>query len=338
MSTPDATNRVADAPRRNWVDRFAPAAVLPYCHLARLDRPIGTWLLFWPCWWSLALAAHWQGNGLPDIWLMVLFGIGAITMRGCGCTYNDLVDREYDGRVARTRSRPIPSGRVSVFQAKAFLVFQALVGLAVLLQFNWFAVVLGAASLLVVAVYPFMKRITYWPQFVLGLAFNWGALLGWAVVTGGLHPAPVVLYIAGIAWTLGYDTIYAHQDKEDDALIGLKSSALKLGDRTTKMADGFLQGGDYRDRPRRLACRRRRGVLHRRDRGRGPCRLANRDARHQRSRPLPQAVPLEPGFRLHRLRRHRGGCPGAARLVRPAPAPAPYRPMPSCAGVTRASA
>jgi len=241
MSTPDATNRVADAPRRNWVDRFAPAAVLPYCHLARLDRPIGTWLLFWPCWWSLALAAHWQGNGLPDIWLMVLFGIGAITMRGCGCTYNDLVDREYDGRVARTRSRPIPSGRVSVFQAKAFLVFQALVGLAVLLQFNWFAVVLGAASLLVVAVYPFMKRITYWPQFVLGLAFNWGALLGWAAVAGGLHPAPVVLYIAGIAWTLGYDTIYAHQDKEDDALIGLKSSALKLGDRTTKWLTIFYK-------------------------------------------------------------------------------------------------
>ena len=233
MSTPD-TSRVADAPRRNWVDRFAPAAALPYCHLARLDRPIGTWLLLWPCWWSLALAAHWQGRGSPDIWLIVLFGIGAVTMRGCGCTYNDLVDREFDGRVARTRSRPIPSGRVSVLQAKAFLVFQALVGLAVLLQFNWFAVALGAASLLVVAIYPFMKRITYWPQFVLGLAFNWGALLGWAAVAGGLHPAPVVLYVAGIAWTLGYDTIYAHQDKEDDALIGLKSTALKFGDRTTR--------------------------------------------------------------------------------------------------------
>ncbi|MGI9413134.1 MAG: 4-hydroxybenzoate octaprenyltransferase [Hyphomicrobiales bacterium] len=239
MSTPETTNRVADAPRRNWVDRFAPAAALPYCHLARLDRPIGTWLLLWPCWWSLALAAHWQGRGLPDLWLIVLFGIGAVAMRGCGCTYNDLVDREFDARVARTRSRPIPSGRVSVIQAKAFLVFQALVGLAVLLQFNWFAVALGAASLLVVAVYPFMKRVTYWPQFVLGLAFNWGALLGWAAVTAGLHPAPVVLYVAGIAWTLGYDTIYAHQDKEDDALIGLKSTALKFGARTTPWMTAF---------------------------------------------------------------------------------------------------
>ena len=241
MSTPDSTNRVADAPKRNWVDRFAPAAALPYCHLARLDRPIGTWLLLWPCLWSLALAAHWQGGGLPDLWLIVLFTIGAFTMRGCGCTYNDLVDREYDGRVARTRSRPIPSGRVSVFGAKVFLVLQALLGLAVLLQFNWFAVFLGAASLLVVAVYPFMKRITYWPQFVLGLAFNWGALLGWAAVTGGLHAAPVVLYVAGIAWTLGYDTIYAHQDKEDDALIGLKSTALKFGDRTTKWMTIFYK-------------------------------------------------------------------------------------------------
>ena len=231
--------RVADAPKRNLVDRFAPPAALPYCHLARLDRPIGTWLLLWPCWWSLALAAHFQGAGLPDWWMMVLFGVGAVVMRGCGCTYNDLVDREFDGRVARTRSRPIPSGRVSVFQAKVFLVLQATIGLAILLQFNWFAVVLGAASLLVVAAYPFMKRITYWPQFVLGLAFNWGALLGWAAVTGALHWAPVVLYAAGIAWTLGYDTIYAHQDKEDDALIGLKSTALKFGSATTPWMVGF---------------------------------------------------------------------------------------------------
>jgi len=245
MNTPDTTNphqrppQVADAPKRNWVDRFAPAGLLPYCHLARLDRPIGTWLLLWPCWWSLALAAHWQGRALPDLWLVVLFGIGAVAMRGCGCTWNDLVDRDFDGRVARTRSRPIPSGRVSVTQAKAFLVLQALIGLAVLLQFNWFAVALGAASLLIVAAYPFMKRITYWPQFVLGLAFNWGALLGWAAVTGSLHWAALVLYGAGIAWTLGYDTIYAHQDKEDDALIGLKSTALKFGANTTPWMIAF---------------------------------------------------------------------------------------------------
>ena len=245
MTTPQTAGcgpcspQVADAPKRNWVDRYAPASAIPYCHLARLDRPIGTWLLLWPCWWSLALAAHFQGNGIPNLWFIILFGVGAVVMRGCGCTFNDLVDREFDGRVARTRSRPIPSGRVSVFQAKAFLVLQALIGLVVLLQFNWFSVALGASSLLIVAAYPFMKRITYWPQFVLGLAFNWGALLGWAAVTGALHWAPAVLYAAGIAWTLGYDTIYAHQDKEDDALIGLKSTALKFGAATTPWMIGF---------------------------------------------------------------------------------------------------
>ena len=232
-------HQVADAPKRNWVDRFAPAAFVPYCQLARLDRPIGTWLLLWPCWWSLALAAHAQSDAVVSIWLMVLFGIGALVMRGSGCTYNDLVDREFDGRVARTRSRPIPSGRVSVFAAKTFMVLLALVGLVILLQFNWFAVALGAASLLLVAVYPFMKRVTYWPQFVLGLTFNWGSLLGWAAVTGGLSWAPAVLYVAGIAWTLGYDTIYAHQDKEDDALLGLKSTALKLGEQTHNWLIGF---------------------------------------------------------------------------------------------------
>lgn len=239
QTTPCGPQQVADAPKRNWVDRFAPAVAVPYCQLARLDRPIGTWLLLWPCWWSLALAAHFQGNGWPNFWLIVLFGIGAVVMRGCGCTFNDLVDREFDGRVARTRSRPIPSGRVSVSAAKVFLVAQALIGLVVLLQFNWFAVALGASSLLLVAIYPFMKRVTYWPQFVLGLTFNWGALLGWATVTGSLHWAPVVLYVAGIAWTLGYDTIYAHQDKEDDALLGLKSTALKFGAQTTPWMIGF---------------------------------------------------------------------------------------------------
>jgi 4-hydroxybenzoate polyprenyltransferase len=223
---------VADAMPLNWVDRLAPQSFKPYMRLARLDRPIGTWLLLWPCWWSLALAALYRGTQFPSLWLIVLFGIGAIVMRGAGCTYNDLVDKDLDGRVERTRSRPIPSGQVSVGQAKSFMIAQALVGLGVLLQFNWFAIWLGAASLLIIAIYPFMKRITYFPQIVLGLAFNWGALLGWAAVTGELHPAAYVLYLAGIGWTLAYDTIYAHQDKEDDALVGIKSTALRFGKTT----------------------------------------------------------------------------------------------------------
>jgi 4-hydroxybenzoate polyprenyltransferase len=231
MSNPDGA-QVADAPARNWVDRYAPAALRPYCRLARLDRPIGTWLLLWPCLWSVALAGHFQGARWPDVTLLALCAIGAVAMRGAGCTYNDIVDRDFDAKVARTRSRPIPSGQVSVTAARIFLVLQALVGFVVLLQFNSFAIWLGIASLAIVAAYPFMKRITYWPQVVLGLAFNWGALLGWAAVTGELHPAAVAMYVGGIAWTLGYDTIYAHQDKEDDILIGLKSTALKLGAQT----------------------------------------------------------------------------------------------------------
>ena len=230
--------RVADA-RGNWVDTWAPAAARPYLRLARLDRPIGTWLLLWPCWWSLALVALAEGPRLPDPVLIALFGIGAVVMRGAGCTYNDLVDREFDAMVARTRSRPIPSGQVSVRQARIFMVALALTGFAVLIQFNWFAIALGVASLGLVAIYPFMKRVTYWPQLFLGFAFNWGALLGWAAVAGGLDAAPVVLYVAGISWTLGYDTIYAHQDKEDDALIGIKSTALRFGGATKHWLTGF---------------------------------------------------------------------------------------------------
>ncbi len=238
MSEPRAPDNInaVDAPvadsRGNWVDSLAPAWTRPYLRLGRLDRPIGTWLLLWPCWWSLAMIALHDGTGWPDPVLIVLFGLGAIAMRGAGCTFNDLVDRDFDAQVARTRSRPIPSGQVSVAQAKLFLVLQCLLGLAVLLQFNLFAIALGAASLVIVAVYPFMKRVTYWPQLFLGLAFNWGALLGWAAVSGSLSAAPVVLYVTGICWTLGYDTIYAHQDKEDDALLGLKSTALRFGDAT----------------------------------------------------------------------------------------------------------
>ena len=212
----------------HWSQRIAPAALRPYLSLARVDRPIGTWLLLFPCWWSLALA--WAASGeTPSPLLPILFAIGALAMRGAGCTYNDIVDRDIDAKVARTAGRPIPSGRVSLLQAWSFLGLQLLVGLLVLLQLSPFAIALGAASLLLVAAYPFMKRVTYWPQAWLGLTFNWGALLGWAAATGSLGWPPLLLYLAGLAWTLGYDTIYAHQDKEDDALIGVKSTALKFG-------------------------------------------------------------------------------------------------------------
>ncbi|MFQ6018774.1 MAG: 4-hydroxybenzoate octaprenyltransferase, partial [Kiloniellaceae bacterium] len=220
----DASDIAAD----HWTLRLAPAAVRSYLRLIRIDRPIGAWLLLFPCWWSLSLAAGAQGRW-PDWRLGLLFAIGALVMRGAGCTYNDIVDRDIDARVARTAARPIPSGQISVSQAVVFLGAQLLAGLVVLLQFNRFAILLGIASLALVLTYPFMKRITYWPQAWLGLTFNWGALLGWAAATGGLAWPAVLLYGAGVAWTLGYDTIYAHQDKEDDALVGVKSSALKLG-------------------------------------------------------------------------------------------------------------
>jgi 4-hydroxybenzoate polyprenyltransferase len=227
--------RIADAPPENWVDRYAPAFMWPYMKLARLDRPIGTWLLLWPCWWSIALAA----DGWPDVRLMVLFGIGAVVMRGAGCTYNDIVDRDIDGMVERTKLRPIPSGAVSVTQAFLFLGLQLLIGLGVLLSLSVTAIELGFASVLLIAIYPWMKRITYWPQIVLGLVFNWGALMGYAAVRDTLSLAPVLLYLGAIGWTIGYDTIYAHQDKDDDALIGVKSSALKLGAATGTWLWGF---------------------------------------------------------------------------------------------------
>lgn len=233
---------IADAKAGNWVDRYAPTALKPYLKLGRFDRPIGYWLLLWPCWWSLALASReqptgWQfsvagGNGWPDPLLLLLFYIGAISMRAVGCTYNDIVDRDIDALVKRTALRPLASGQISLPQSIFFMVIMALIGLAVLLTFNGFAIVLGLGSLGIIAIYPHMKRITYFPQIFLGLAFNWGALLGWAVLTGKLAPAAVVLYIAGVAWTLGYDTIYAHQDKEDDLIIGVKSMAIKLGEHT----------------------------------------------------------------------------------------------------------
>ncbi|HEY7662757.1 MAG TPA: 4-hydroxybenzoate octaprenyltransferase [Xanthobacteraceae bacterium] len=225
--------RVADA-TGNWVDAFAPPWARPYLRLARLDRPIGSWLLLLPCWWSSALAAvHARSN--VDLWHLLLFFVGAFAMRGAGCTWNDIVDRDLDARVERTRSRPIPSGQVTLVAAAAFLVLQALIGLAVLLQFNGFTVAVGLASLAVVAIYPFMKRITYWPQIVLGLAFSWGALMGWPATFARLDAPAFLLYAGTISWVIGYDTIYAHQDREDDALIGIKSTALLFGEHTKPM-------------------------------------------------------------------------------------------------------
>jgi 4-hydroxybenzoate polyprenyltransferase len=231
--------RVADS-TGNWVDSFAPVSTRPYLRLARLDRPIGSWLLLMPCWWSAALADLAAHAAVPSVWHMILFFIGAFAMRGAGCTWNDIVDRDLDARVERTRSRPIPSGQVTVGQAAAFLIAQALVGLLVLIQFNTFAIATGIASLVIVVVYPFMKRITYWPQIVLGLAFSWGALMGWAAAFGRLDLPAFVLYAGSIAWVIGYDTIYAHQDREDDALIGIKSTALLFGERTKPILSVFF--------------------------------------------------------------------------------------------------
>lgn len=233
-----AAGSVADA-TGNWVDTLAPSWSRPYLRLARLDRPIGSWLLLLPCWWSSALAAIAAHQAVPSLLHIVLFFVGAFAMRGAGCTWNDIVDRDLDASVERTRSRPIPSGQVTVGQALAFLVLQAVVGLVVLISFNTFTIALGIASLAIVAIYPFMKRITYWPQIVLGLAFSWGALMGWAAAFGRLDAPAVLLYAGSIAWVIGYDTIYAHQDREDDALIGIKSTALLFGDGTKPMLSLF---------------------------------------------------------------------------------------------------
>jgi 4-hydroxybenzoate polyprenyltransferase len=237
----EATERVADS-TGNWVDSLAPVWAQPYLRLARLDRPIGSWLLLMPCWWSVALATIAGRERFPNFWHLILFFIGAFAMRGAGCTWNDIVDRDLDGRVERTRSRPIPSGQVTLRQAAAFLILQALIGLAVLLQFNRFAIGMGIASLAIVAVYPFMKRITYWPQIVLGLAFSWGALMGWAAAFGRLDWPALLLYAGAISWVIHYDTIYAHQDRDDDALVGLKSTALLFGPRTRPMLALFSGG------------------------------------------------------------------------------------------------
>ena len=231
---------VSDAPTGNWVDRFAPAITRPYLRLSRADRPIGTWLLLIPCFWGLALAAM-EGAFKPwDIWLAASCGAGAFLMRGAGCTWNDITDRDIDAQVARTRSRPLPSGQVSVAQAVLWMAVQAVLAGWILVSYNSTAIMLGVASVALVAIYPFAKRFTWWPQVFLGLAFKWGALLMWAAHAGTVPVAAGLLYAAGIAWTLFYDTIYAHQDREDDALIGVKSTARLFGSNSRPWLWGFI--------------------------------------------------------------------------------------------------
>jgi 4-hydroxybenzoate polyprenyltransferase len=237
------TGGVADAPQGNWVDRFAPPWTRPYLRLSRADRPIGTWLLFIPCLWGLALAAAVDGPRTWDLWIALGCGLGAFLMRGAGCTWNDLTDRHIDAQVARTRSRPLPSGQVTPRQAVVWMVAQALVAAVILFTFAPMAIALGVASLALVAVYPFAKRFTWWPQVFLGLAFNWGVLVAWAAHAGTITAPALILWLAGVVWTLFYDTIYAHQDKEDDALIGVKSTARLFGDAgTPRWMLGFLVG------------------------------------------------------------------------------------------------
>ncbi|XP_060204842.1 4-hydroxybenzoate polyprenyltransferase, mitochondrial [Lycium barbarum] len=222
----------------SWIDAYLPQRIRPYAHLARLDKPIGTWLLAWPCMWSIALAA--PPGSIPDVKMMTLFGCGALLLRGAGCTVNDLLDRDIDTKVERTRSRPVASGVLTPFQGLTFLGFQLLLGLGILLQLNNYSRILGASSLLMVFSYPLMKRFTFWPQAYLGLTFNWGALLGWAAIRGSIDPSVVLpLYASGVFWTLVYDTIYAHQDKEDDLKVGVKSTALRFGDSTKEWISGF---------------------------------------------------------------------------------------------------
>ena len=239
--TPDG--QIIDAVTGNWVDTRAPAFARPYLRLSRADRPIGTWLLLIPCWWGLALAI--LSDGAPrweDLWIAIGCATGAFLMRGAGCTWNDITDRKFDGQVERTRSRPIPSGQVSVRQAAIWMVLQCLLALVILLTFNRAAIALGILSVLPVAIYPFAKRFTWWPQVFLGLAFNWGTLLTWAAHTGTIGWPAIMLYLSGIAWTLFYDTIYAHQDAEDDELIGIKSTARLFGTDTVRWLKYFLVG------------------------------------------------------------------------------------------------
>ncbi|CAN1501486.1 UbiA 4-hydroxybenzoate polyprenyltransferase and related prenyltransferases [Rhabdaerophilaceae bacterium] len=240
MTDPAVGSPTPDAIAHPLVDRL-PAGWVPYARLARLDRPIGWWLLLLPCWWSEALAAR-LVQASPSLVTLVLFTIGAIAMRGAGSTWNDISDRDLDAKVARTRARPIPSGAVSVVQATVFLGAQGILGLFILLSFNGFAILMGLLSLLPVLVYPFMKRFTSHPQFVLGLAFAWGALMGFAVKSGELPPAALLLYAGSILWVIGYDTIYALQDIEDDAIVGIGSTARFYGDKVRHFIAAMYAG------------------------------------------------------------------------------------------------
>ena len=220
-----STDIVPDSERRGFIGAL-PSRLRPFASLMRVDRPIGTWLLFWPCAWSVALA------GVDGQWILFFwFALGAFAMRSAGCVYNDIVDRDLDRSVGRTRLRPLASKRVSVSAAWLLIGVLCLIGLVVLLQLKWLAAVVALVSVAPVAAYPFMKRITWWPQAWLGIVFSWGALVGWPAVTGSLSPTPFLLWFGTIAWVVGYDTLYAIQDKEDDALVGVKSSALRLGDK-----------------------------------------------------------------------------------------------------------
>ncbi len=237
---PDAG--IADRVAGNWVDTRAPDDLKPYLRLSRADRPIGTWLLLLPCWWGVLLGAlaHPDTRGVTTIWILIACSAGAFLMRGAGCTWNDISDRDIDPKVERTRNRPLASGQVTVREALIWMAIQMVASFLLLLTFNAAAVWLGVLALLPVAIYPFAKRFTWWPQAFLGLAFNWGALLGWTAQTGSLDWPAVVLYVAGISWTLFYDTIYAHQDREDDALIGVKSTARLFGENSEYWLRGFL--------------------------------------------------------------------------------------------------
>ena len=230
---PEAKDQIFDAVDNNWVDVHAPIWSRPFLKLSRMDRPIGTWLLLLPCWWGLLIGIlHTGSPELKDLWVFVGCAVGAVLMRGSGCTWNDINDRKIDAKVARTKLRPIPSGAVSVKKAALWMVCQALIALFILLTFNTTAIILGFIAILPVAIYPFAKRFTWWPQFFLGIAFNWGVLLAYAASTNFLTWHCIILYLAGISWTLFYDTIYAHQDKEDDALVGVKSTAILFADST----------------------------------------------------------------------------------------------------------
>jgi 4-hydroxybenzoate polyprenyltransferase len=224
IASPMTTNIVPDSEYRGFVG-WLPAAIRPFALLARFDRPIGWWLLYWPCFWGLALAGGTFSHWSLILWLL----LGAIAMRGAGCVYNDIVDRDLDAQVTRTASRPLASGAVGLKAAWAWLILLCLIGLVVLLQLRWEAQLVALGSLALVAAYPFMKRITWWPQAWLGLVFSWGALVGWMAVWGEIAPAMLWLYAGSICWVIGYDTIYAMQDREDDALVGIRSSALRLG-------------------------------------------------------------------------------------------------------------